>query len=1351
MKKDCAIIPKVFNKKGIKVDSRLFKDLLSFNSNNRQKAYNQYLIIQSEDFINNYLPKLEVDENGEPTIHSLLEKTNLDKYINQEQILEVLNRKIGFYKREADRPAYYLDNKENYDKLIKKVIEFNTTSDFKNEYIARIIRIPDNESHRLFLGVRVYPKTKLYSIEADKMEYNYSLNEKLKNILASKGISIGSLTTLEERLGVSGVAEFDIAKVSAEGLIELIRLANGERGEKALPEEFAHCIFEMLDNNLSDRFMNLLYKDNLVLDILGNDYNEYYSLYNGDQVRLAKEAAGKLLAKHLLNEETIPNKPYKNLLERIISYIKNILKKLDIITIKEAMVDADKQFGDLAKGILNGTLDNSINIKNISSSDRLFKITKDRVERDKKLLNNIIKNELKRYKVYEGRSGKETFDAKQKAFIDGLTQSLEENQEIEGIYSFVNTALDELKKVNKRLLEINSSPVSSNEKARVLRDVRNYIFSYKHMASEIREAVIDEERYEDNRYNEGIKETLNSLSNLLDDLYIRYTNESMPIFIDFIKPFLGNTIVVPFGKYKGKKIRVEELVKIADRDISFFDRWLDSMADSSDYMIKILDQAIKDSKDNARLKTIDIMKELQSAHMKLEKSGIKDTDWMFEVDSNGNKTGNYISEINHSLYKENMRNMFNSLNEKYGRNPVGKDAISYNSERSKWFRENTEVVNGIRQPKMSLYKNTLFSELSKAQKEYYNTIINIKEKLDSHLPEGATTLLNTVKIRKDLLERVKASKDVKSGLKQVWESIKDEFMKRSDDIDFKTKSTIKDFENHEVQTLPIYYTRIKDDESMNDISTDVTSTMIAYSSMVNDYIEMNKIVDVLELGRDLLREREVQETKSGKPLVEKFKSLGSKVESKVIKTREKSYFMDRLNDFFEMQVYGKYMADEGTFGESNIDKGKVANFINKVTSMNTLALNLLAGISNVLTGTVMMRIESFSGEFFSEKDTLNADRNYSKELPKFLSEIGNRVKTSKLALWGELFNVMQDYETNVRETNFDRKTWFSRMFGTSALFMISNAGEHWMQYRTSLALANNYKMRDPNGNLVSLWDAMEVVYIDQNNKSLGAKLEIKEGYTKEDGTQFTNEDIKKFSRKASAINQRMHGIYNKLDRSSIQRLAIGRLGMLYRKWIRPSFNRRFGSASYNFDLQAWTEGYYNTTGKFLTRLGKELIRGQLTLASNWNNLTGTEKSNIKRAITEVSHLLATMAVISIIENSDEDDDNIWLTKMIEYQSRRLFTELGAMVPGPQILEEGLRILKSPAAGINTIESALDLVDLLNPNSWEVFGGEDAIIQTGKYKGKSKGMRIILNSPLIPMNKTIYKGLHPEESIPFFKQ
>lgn len=1351
MARSCAIIPKVKNRNGQVVDSKLFKDLLSFTSNNRSEATRLYLITKADSFIRDWNPRLTLDENSEPTLRSLLKQTNLSKVIPETKVLERLNREIGYYKKGMDRPALWVNNDENYQKLKQRAIAFNQNSEYRDDYVANIVKIQDSESPRVFIGVKVEKRNRLNSINADKMEYNENLNNRLRGILESHGIGIGALTDLEKRMGIHGVTDFDVARNAANGLVEMIRLANGIQGERALPEEFAHFAIEAMgDNPLITRLINNISSNGLAREIIGEDYDTYDTLYHSDETKLAKEAAGKLLAKHLLQGENIPSAPYKNLLQRVIQAVKGFFKNISASSIQRAMKEADKNFGSLAQQILNGSMDEAIDVSNIASSG-VFYNTSERVARDKKLLQGIIENELKRLKIYEKRNPNSQFSANQRLLIDRLDIELADNNEIEGIYTFVENALEELTKVSDRLTMLQNTPATNvNERARVLRDVRNYLYSYKHITDDIRKALIDEEKYADNRYGQRVRVVLDNTTTLLGDLFVRYNEVSMPLFVDFIKPFVGESITVPFGKFKGKTMSAEDLVKIADKDISFFDRWLDSMADSSDYMLKVMDQAVKKSKENARLETINVMKELQAATIKLEQAGVKNTDWMFERDSKGNLTGNYISEINQGLFKEKVREMFKSLNEKYGKNPLGDNAEKYRKERQAWFDANMEVVNGKKQPKVSIYGNKAYQNLNPAQKEYYNKVMEIKAKLDSYLPDKYTTLTNAVKIRKDLLERVKASDGVKSGSTQAWEAVKDQFIRRTDDTEFGDRATVKDFEGKEVQVLPIYYTKMKEGESPNDLSTDIVSTLTAYAAMANDFNEMNKVIDVLELGRDMLKEREIIQTRGGKPLVEKFKSVGRKVESTLTKSGDETRFMQRLNDFFEMQVYGRYMADEGTFGNTKIDKGKVANFVNRMTSLNTLAVNVLSGISNVATGGVMMRIESFSGEFFNESNTLRADRNYGQALPEFLAEIGNRVKTSKLALWDELFNVMQEYETDVKEVNFDRKTWFSRMFGTSALFLMNNAGEHWMQNRTSLALADAYKMKAPDGKIVSLWDAMEVVPIDKNNKKLGAKLQLKQGYTKEDGSAFTRDDIIAFSRKSAAINQRMHGIYNKADRSAVQRLAVGRMGVMFRKWVKPSLNRRFKSASYNMDLQSWTEGYYVTTGRFLLQLAKELRKSQFDIASDWKNLSRTEKANIKRAVTEVAHYLAVVTVLGLID-WDDKDNRPWLTKMVEYQLRRLKTETGVLIPGKPMIDEGLKIMKSPAAAIQTIQSTLDLIGLINPMNYEVFAGEDAILQSGQFEGKSRAYRLLMKSPLMPMRNTITRDIDPELAIPYFKQ
>ena len=95
------------------------------------------------------------------------------------------------------------------------------------------------------------------------------------------------------------------------------------------------------------------------------------------------------------------------------------------------------------------------------------------------------------------------------------------------------------------------------------------------------------------------------------------------------------------------------------------------------------------------------------------------------------------------------------------------------------------------------------------------------------------------------------------------------------------------------------------------------------------------------------------------------------------------------------------------------------------------------------------------------------------------------------------------------------------------------------------------------------------------------------------------------------------------------------------------------------------------------------------------------------------------------------------------------TEAGAFTP-LGMSGELWNIIKSPSASINTLESFSDLIDIINPQNYEFFAGEDALVKSGRYKGHSKAYRSFFNSPLMPMNKTVYKIIHPEESLIAFR-
>jgi hypothetical protein len=284
------------------------------------------------------------------------------------------------------------------------------------------------------------------------------------------------------------------------------------------------------------------------------------------------------------------------------------------------------------------------------------------------------------------------------------------------------------------------------------------------------------------------------------------------------------------------------------------------------------------------------------------------------------------------------------------------------------------------------------------------------------------------------------------------------------------------------------------------------------------------------------------------------------------------------------------------------------------------------------------------------------------------------------------------------------------LFRLGALFFINKCGEHYLQNRIALAMANDVKFKDANGNEINLWDAYEVS---------GNTLVLKNGVTKPDGTAWTSDDEFKFEKKSDFLNNRLNGIYNDIDKSAIQQYALGRLAIMFRKYLRPNLNRRFKKMQYNYEGDVWTEGYYVTTGRFMKSLMLDLKDMQFNITAHWDSLHGTEKANLKRTLGDVAYLMATFALITVLSGVSGDDDDDWTMNMMAYQANRLFTEIGALTPSPLFISEGLKIVKSPMAAVT---SAQDIIKFMQ------FWGWSDEIEYGRYRGQSKfkrdGLRLI---------------------------
>lgn len=1321
---------------GKEVVSKLYKDLLTYSNHDKEfakKAYARALELQPTQ-------NFALDENNQPTLKSVMQKFDVFGKKEFNEVITGIKKSSKLLNKEGNDKVFSDKDSLKINDIIKDFRENNPMSE-RYSMVPIKVYYGDRGYEQIGWKIQIKPKTTLQSIEDSKVEYNNKLNEKIRDILQKAGVSIGALNALEQRLGVNGVMDIDSADKTVDGLKQLIRLAEGERGEAALPEEFAHLAFEVVENTaLGQRLLNLLTGNKeLIKDVLGENYAKYDEVYKGNEYLLAKEAIGKLITRAFDNPEANKDLSYKTLLGRLIETIKNFFKGLNRKGVITELTNAQSQVMTEVNNLSSTLFSNDftkalerhvINLSNNKAvtSSALFSLDS-QIKNTNKLLESIIKQAIIVDRAYSKR-GRTTFNEKQVQLISELETYLEQGVDIVGIKHFFDNVLGKMHSIMKKVDDLRANPNFLNEvheSARVIRDAHNFVLGYKDTLSETKKLIRDLEVEGDTELKQEVEQTLLQIDSMMDKFMLDYKKLSIPLMIQTYRPFMKEYEAVMKESKVGLPKTLEELFESPGIDIGFFDRYLNSMADSSDVMSKLLDITVKKADSSARMKGIAYTKRLQAAQLKLEKSGIKNTEWMFRKDINGKPTGYFISAIDWTKFNAAYIQFKSKLDRDFAASE-NKNYAAYKLQLSEWEQANKELINGKLSPKLSIYGDAQFKNLNQAQKEYYDLVISLKEEAISSLPDKYNnTKFLAPQIHKDFLQRVQSAKNVKDGISTITEGAKDIFARREDDTQYGAVTNLK---GEKIQVLPIHF--ISKLENMNDLSMDVTSTMSAYMGMFAEYEEMNKVVDVLELTRDFIKDRELMAVRRGNPVSQKIDHLGRVIERKVLKASEQSKLMARVDDFFESNVYKRYMEDEGKWGRiSDVALVKYPALVN-------LSLNALTAITNVANATMMTNIETIAAKYFNAKDLAKADLLYGKMLPELMSQLNSRAKSSKLHLINEWISTVQGDEHEFKNPKMSQKG-IVRFVANTPLSFLMSCGEHYVQSRVALAVLNTYMVKDSRGKKVSLLEALEV-QPHENGKEFGGTLKLKEGYTKEDGSKFTEDDRFELETKIRSINKQINGSYNQADRAAIQRYSLGRAAMIFRRWMPGAYVRRFGKTGYNFESQEMKEGYYRTFGNFAWQLVKDLKDSKFLLGTRWKELDDYEKTNLKRAITEVTQFFLISLALALLGGGG-GSDKPWLEQLAVYELRRLQTELGVLVPiQPSFFKQSLTIFQSPMAGVDTWSRVFDLMRV---------GEYGDVLQSGPYKGHTKFYKYVTGT--IPGARAIDRLLEPAISSEFYKR
>jgi len=966
-------------------------------------------------------------------------------------------------------------------------------------------------------------------------------------------------------------------------------------------------------------------------------------------------------------------------------------------------------------------------------------------------INNMWNTYLEREE--KERSGqKSVWSAGQLVHWNEALSAFDNIEEVVEILLTEDSGLDKKTlELDRRLLE---DAISKKNKLKNLYRDKGVSLLAEHYYPLIKRVIKEEERAKRVEWTNNNRDKISSMS--VKDINIARNEYAKKYITDNYPELLQLT-----------KLRFEQELIKAHEDIGYLTRWLETILNTNDMVTAAMAKEFVIQYDKGRTESIKVRNEMidklralenhmnYKASMPVEKL----YDWMLEKDENGKLTGHILTKINSKLVDmmnrmmEETRSLPKAQRNKkraewrkqYGLNTdwvsFNKDYVKKAEELNKQgilsdaglkaFKDN-EVVPYHYRPNLtdiveisheavdelikwkqdnrlkymyleegSKYENKGWKELEKIlsnpndpRTQWYNFIVNMSSKADSYLPANSKLNLTLPAITKGFTESVQSGRKVKELIKESYER---NLLRHPNDID---RGKLDESTNAPVFFLPTFYTR-GESYDVTQQSYDLATLYFNFYRMAADYNYKNEIIGNLELTKKFINERKYTlRDRKGNPIK---KILDERREKELTKSGQVSLLAAQVEDFFKMQIYGQKTSDLGHFEVLGlkIDTVKAIEMLNKYAALNMLGLNFVQGFANVTLGELQNITEIVGAEYIRPEDMVAASKVYfsPKNHAEMLGDIGSRKPASLVNILNEKWDILNEYEGGV----YRKSSKFAQLMSTNTLFFTSHMGEHFMQSRIMLAMLNKIEAKDKDGNV--LGSMLDMYTVEKGELKLNDKVDL-------EMSNWTEEQQALFGAKTKRILARLHGEYSELGKIAIQRHVAGRTALMFRKFMVPGFEKRYGKLRFNEFLEEWTEGSYRQIGRFVNNVFKDLVTLKLSLVTeHYKSLLPGEQANIRRALMEMGFMLMTFILsyvfVGMAAEADDDREK-WVYDFLTYQTRRTRAEL-SFFWNPA---EALNILVSPAASVSIVEDFIKLIGQMTFGPFDVY-------QTGSWKGRYK--------------------------------
>lgn len=806
MKNTCRLAPVIKVRKNgetVEKSSQLFADIRR-EIKDYDTSWDMWAFTKTTQFKNEYGDKVSYDELGEVTFPSLIAALGWkDTYDSVKSVESAINEH-NLKDRVFNDPVSAVTAMNDFNASEKN---FTATVEKKNtsQYMLKI-------SERN--GVNVS--------EATEQAFNHALTGEIINFLRQLGFSIDFVSNPR----YDGLFDPTSTRMK-DGLLQIISIAKGERGEEALPEEFSHLIIEgMLNHPLVQRLLASISEEQMH-EVLGEQFEDYSKEYNGDQQKLKKEVAGKMLAQHITRKGTISRSTMKqkqSLLSRIWAWIKKIFSNVSKSQLTRLNNNAEDAIAGIYDLLASNRAADIISINDVVSGDTMYKISKamDSLEHIA-LRGERLKAKMANYRNPEGAY-------KTLSEIQELNQRGGSDSFIKSIRMYLDSTLKDLKEIEREKQGLGKaeevfgtgSMKALNQLAKTIRSIdaiskgiTDYISFIKSLGTASEEELDALDLSEEEA--RALSEAATSVDQVIDSLVNWAHKQKIGVITNAFSTVFKNNLAQGGLDTAHKILTLEQIIDHASRDINFVDRWFSALSDADDAFLAIFDKLVKNQQFERDTELAEYYKMIAHEDQLLREAGFT-SDFIYERDEKGTPTTRLKSIYDFDSYLEARKKYAIGLRErqkkegfsdrqyaKYlsmwedgyegkGENKKKRRIKVYvDPKADKLFREKgtaavEEAYPGAvyeMLPNPELYdKNKHWLEsIDPAQRRYYENMMDIKREMAAKIPHRGQHIFKVIFISKDLVESIF---DNGSGnpLKTTADWCKRKFIRRPDDIGF---------------------------------------------------------------------------------------------------------------------------------------------------------------------------------------------------------------------------------------------------------------------------------------------------------------------------------------------------------------------------------------------------------------------------------------------------------------------------------------------------------------------------------------------------------------------------------------